>query len=376
MMANLYDILAEAEGGKAMAMLGREYGLTPKQTQAAVTALLPAISSGLKQSTETPEGLGNLLGMMGYQRDLQAMHSDPKVAFAEEGRAAGNDILSVIFGSPDVSRAVADQAQKFSGIDAGILKKLLPVLAGILASGLMGGKSGQAAPQAPAAPQPGGGGLGDILGQIFGREMSGSPGSYPGPQQAPIPGGQPYPAPTSPGGPAAPGSDLLGYILREIEKGLREGRIKPVIIEGGPFQIPMPGGQGGQVQMPSPGGQGGPYQAPMPGGQGGPYQAPMPGGQAGPAPSGPQAPGGDVLGQILRDLLGGAMGGGPARAPQRPGQSPELKDLSDMSKQLGVMGGAGAAVFGDRFEVGREVEQDHLDNIQGVFDRFFGAQRR
>jgi hypothetical protein len=364
MMASLYDILAEAEGGKAMAMLGREYGLTPKQTQAAVTALLPAISSGLKQSTATPEGLGNLLGMMGYQRDLHAMHSDPKVAFAEEGRAAGNDILSVIFGSPEVSRAVADQAQQFSGVDAGILKKLLPVLAGILMSGLMGGKSGQAAPQAPAAPPPGGGGLGDILGQIFGREMSGSPGTYPSPQQTPAPESQSYPAPSTPGGQAAPGSDLLGYILRELEKGLREGRIKPVIIEGGPFQIPLPGGQGGQVQMPSPGGQGGPY------------QAPMPGGQAGPAPSGPQAPGGDILGQILRDLLGGAMGGGPARAPQRPGRSPELKDLSDMSKQLGVMGGAGAAVFGDRFEVGRDVHQDHLDNIQSVFDRFSGAQRR
>jgi hypothetical protein len=33
-------------------------------------------------------------------------------------------------------------------------------------------------------------------------------------------------------------------------------------------------------------------------------------------------------------------------------------------------------VFGDRFEVGREVEQDHLDNIQSVFANFLGAQRR
>jgi hypothetical protein len=36
-----------------------------------------------------------------------------------------------------------------------------------------------------------------------------------------------------------------------------------------------------------------------------------------------------------------------------------------MSRQLGVMSGIGAAVFGDRFEVGRDVEQDHVDNIQG-----------
>jgi hypothetical protein len=43
-MANLYEILAGAQQGKAMFALGREFGLSPQQTQAAVTALLPAIS--------------------------------------------------------------------------------------------------------------------------------------------------------------------------------------------------------------------------------------------------------------------------------------------------------------------------------------------
>ena len=344
-MANLHDIVADAEGGEAMAMLSREFGLTAGQTQAAVAALLPAISTGLKRSTATPEGLGNLFGMMGQQRHLHAMHGDPAVAFAQEGRTAGNDALSVIFGSPDVSRAVADQAQQLSGVSSGILKQMLPVLAGIVISGLMGAKSGTAAPQRPAAPSGAGGGLGDILGQIFGRGMPWSSGPSASPQQVPLPGGQPSPIPADTAPQPAPGGDLLGYILRELEQSLREGRIKPVIIGGGPF--------------------------PLPGGQGGPLQAPAPGGQ----PAGPQAPGGDILGQILRDMLGGAGGtGGAPRVP--PGQAPQMKDLSDLSKQLGVMGGVGAAVFGDRFEVGRDVEQDHLDNIESVFDRFSGAQRR
>ena len=94
-------------------------------------------------------------------------------------------------------------------------------------------------------------------------------------------------------------------------------------------------------------------------------------------PGAPQVPGGDILGQILRDLLGGALGGGSAQMPQggqRP--SPPIKDLSDLSKQLSLMGGAGAAVFRDQFEHGQDVEQSHLDNIQNVLGRFFGAQRR
>jgi hypothetical protein len=364
-MNNLYEILAEAEDGEAMAMLGREFGLTPQQTQAAVMALLPAISTGLKQATATPEGLGELFSVMGQQRDLSAMYGAPDVAFAAQGRAAGNDVLSVIFGSPDVSRAVVDQAQRFSGVGGAILKKMLPVIAGIIISGLMGGR-GQGAPKG-SATAPSGNVLGDILGQIFGRGLPGGapPQQAPSPQfPAPSPGGQMTPIPIDPSQ-----GDVLGQIMRELEKGLREGRIKPVISDGG--QITLPGGQGGQFPFPIPGGQ--PEQAPMPMPER--RQAPMPS----PQQPGPQSPGGDILGQILRDLLGG--GGGPGRAPQQRGPSPqrpspEMKDLSDMSKQLGIMGGAGSAVFGDRFEVGRDVEQEHLESIQSVFDRFLGTQRR
>jgi hypothetical protein len=128
-MASLHELLTEAQNGEAMALLGSRFGLSPRQTEAAVAALLPAISTDLKQSTATPEGLGNLLAVMGQQQDLQAMYGDPRVAFAQQGRDAGNDILSAIFGSPDVSRALADQAQRFSGVNSSILKKLLPVIA-------------------------------------------------------------------------------------------------------------------------------------------------------------------------------------------------------------------------------------------------------
>ena len=341
-MPSLYEILNNAHDGEGMTALGREFGLTPTQTEAAVTALLPAISTGLKQSTATLDGLGNLFSVMGQQQDLQDMYDDPETAFGPDGVSAGEDALSVIFGSPDVSRAVIDQAQNFSGVSSDILKKMLPVLAGVLVSGLMrSNSSGKSAP--PELPASSGGSLGDILGQIFGRGMPGSPSAPADLGQKPAPpASQPPPVPTDAGGQSTPEGDILGSILREFEKGIREGRIKPVIIGGGPVQIPMPGGQ----------------------------QSPMPSGT-----DAPRAPG-DIFGQILRDVLGGAVGG-PTQMPQgRQGQSPQMKDLSDLSRQLGVMGGAGAAVFGDHFEPGREVEKKHLDNIQNVFDRFFGAETR
>ena len=303
-MANLEDILADAQGGQATAMLGREFGLTPEQTQAAVTALLPAISTGLKRATATPDGLANLLAITAHQRDLRAMYDDPDTAFGQQGRAAGNDVLSVIFGSPEVSRAVAERAQTQSGIGSAILQKLLPVLVGMLISGMFGRKSSEAAPSAPSgAPSPAGssgGGLWDILEQVFRRGLSGQGDTSPT-QQVPAPGAQPlpipFPSPRDAGGQVAPGNDLLVAILRELQKAIQDGRLKPVVIE-----VPMPGGQ--TIPIPS---------NPLPGGDSFPIPNPSagrtPSGEILPGPKmspGSQAPGGDILGNILRDLLGGA----------------------------------------------------------------------
>ena len=408
-MANLNEILGNANDGEAIPILGREFGLTPEQTQSAVSALLPAISAGLKQSTSTVDGLGNLFALMGQQKDVPALYDDARIALSPEGLAAGNQALSLIFGSPEVTGAVIDQAQKFSGVSSSVLKKLLPALTGIVLSGLLRSGSSASVPLgAQAALSPfGGGGLGDILGQVFGRVLAGT-GSGPAPApssggagplgdilgqvlgrtsagpapQSPSSGGtgdigdilgqifgkggpgspgttagpapqspsSPFPIPADTGGQSGPGGDLLGTIMREVLKGIQNGTIKPVIIGGGgPIQIPMPGGQ---------------------------------------ADSGaPQIPGGDIFGKILRDVLGGALGGGGAQMPQGGGAQipqmpqggqptpPPMKDLSDLTKQLGVMGGAGAAVFGDRFEHGQDVDQSHLDNIQGVLDRFRGVER-
>ena len=95
-MASLYEILENANEGEAIAVLGREFGLTPEQTQSAVTALLPAISAGLKQSTATVDGLGNLFALMGQQKDLPALYDDAKMALSPDGLAAGNLALSFI----------------------------------------------------------------------------------------------------------------------------------------------------------------------------------------------------------------------------------------------------------------------------------------
>ena len=116
-MPNLYEILADAQQGEAMTALGNEFGLTPAR-EAAVAALLPAVSMGLKQSTATPEGLGNLLASMAQQPKLElyAVYGCNLGPSLPKGRAAGNAALSTMFGSPDASRAIAAKTQNLSGV--------------------------------------------------------------------------------------------------------------------------------------------------------------------------------------------------------------------------------------------------------------------
>ena len=168
---------------------------------------------------------------------------------------------------------IAGQAQQLSGISSAILKKPLPIIVGMIISGLMRSGSGQAAPQTPQVPQPApdqGGGLIDILRQIFQQgqpESTNQPGSGSSPwgippigdilgtdrggtkspqkappMPAPTPVDQPLPQPTDAGGGNIPGGDLLPNILRELEKAIREGRLKPVVV--GPFEIGIPGQAG------------------------------------------------------------------------------------------------------------------------------------
>jgi hypothetical protein len=64
-------------------------------------------------------------------------------AFTPQGISDGNNILAQLFGSKDVSRAVAAQAAQMTGIGQEIYKQMLPVMAGTLMGGLFKQSMGQ-----------------------------------------------------------------------------------------------------------------------------------------------------------------------------------------------------------------------------------------
>ena len=157
---NLTDILAQAGGIESMA---KELGVSPGVAAQGAEALLPAILGGFKTQAQGAggiEGLGGMLGQLGGGGLLDAVLA-PQATPVQ----AGNDVLGRIFGSKDVSRTVADHAAGQTGLDSGLLKRMLPILA-MMVAGYMAKQSGQQ-----------GGGLGDLIGGALGGSGSNGIGS-------------------------------------------------------------------------------------------------------------------------------------------------------------------------------------------------------
>ena len=170
------DILGQLGGLRSMA---RELGVSEDQAASGAEALVPAILGGFKKQAQSQpaglEGLGGLLGQLGGGGLL-----DQVLAPQPTDVSSGNEVLGQIFGSKDVSRTVAQNAASQSGLDPMLLKKMLPMLA-MLVAGFMAKQQGAGVAAQPSARGGGlGGGLGGLLGSLLGGQAAGAASAMPG----------------------------------------------------------------------------------------------------------------------------------------------------------------------------------------------------
>lgn len=160
---NIMDVLQQSGGIGTMA---KELGINESVAQAGAAALLPAVLGGFKKTTQAQpsglEGLGGLLGQLGGGGLL-----DNVLAPQQTPVQQGNDVLGQIFGSKEVSRTVAAGAEQQTGISGDLLKKMLPVVA-MMVAGYMAKQGGDSS---------GGGGLGGLIGGLLGGGSQSSGGS-------------------------------------------------------------------------------------------------------------------------------------------------------------------------------------------------------
>ena len=168
------EMLGQLGGLRSMA---NELGVNETQVVSGAEALAPAILGGFKKQVQSQpsglEGLGGLLGRLGGGGLLDDVLSPHPTNVNR-----GNDVLGRIFGSKDVSRAVARNAASKTGLSPDLLKKMLPMMAMLVAGYIAKQKSAGAAPSAQQAPTPApaaptGGASGGLLGGLLGRGGAG-----------------------------------------------------------------------------------------------------------------------------------------------------------------------------------------------------------
>lgn len=152
-MLPLFDMMLRAQNGTAMESMASQFNLAQEQVTKAIAALMPAFSSGLKRNAANPYDFSSLIGAMAsgsYAKYFEDMNK----AFTPQGIADGNQVLERLFGSKDVSRAIAAQAAQFTGVGQDVLKQMLPVMADAIMGGLFKQTTGQMAGANPFAGTP------------------------------------------------------------------------------------------------------------------------------------------------------------------------------------------------------------------------------
>src|SRR5690606_41754582 len=113
-MLSLFDMLSQAQDGRGLDLLARQFNLSQQQAQRAVEALLPAFSQGLKRNTSDPYGLGGFLGALASGTHAKYF-DDAAKAFSPQGVEEGNGILGHLYGSKEPTRAAAAKAAVANG---------------------------------------------------------------------------------------------------------------------------------------------------------------------------------------------------------------------------------------------------------------------
>jgi hypothetical protein len=168
---NILDSIVNAGNGATVRQLGSQLGLDEAQTRSALSALVPALSAGLRQNVQSPDGLSGLVSAL--SGGAHRRYIDDPAVLGDAGTVAdGNGILGHVFGSKDVSRRVAAQAGAQTGLGPDVMKRMLPLVATLV----MGAMSRQAASGAGSslASGAGAGGLLEMLGGALDRNRDGS----------------------------------------------------------------------------------------------------------------------------------------------------------------------------------------------------------
>jgi hypothetical protein len=160
-MSILESLLSDG-AGTVVTQLAGQLGITTDQATSSISALLPALASGIKQKLAS--GDTSTLSNLVSDGSLTKFAQDPSTLATPAAIDQGKSMLSQVFGSQDLSGIVTSVAEK-AGVDSSIVTKLLPIAATLL-GGILSKHSAGGGNMAEMIDQIESAGHGGVLGAV------------------------------------------------------------------------------------------------------------------------------------------------------------------------------------------------------------------
>ena len=166
---NVLDRLLASARSNSLGRLGDRHGLAREDLAHLLTRMVPALAASMKERSETCAS-GDWIERA-VADAAQLPHLEHPAFFAASDRVAQvNEILRQVLGSKNMSRALATRLAVDTGIEAGVIKRLLPLTAMAMLRAL----SEQAAAGSGRGLSVKSSGLGVAFGEMIGAESGGA----------------------------------------------------------------------------------------------------------------------------------------------------------------------------------------------------------
>lgn len=132
-MDQVVDMLRAAQGGHGLENIAKLYGVSTQQALKVAETVMPAFTEGFRRASQSPDSMGSLMALM-TSGPYGALYNQP--AATPGMKEAGTDALNAVFGSSEVSRAVATQVAASTGLGVVLVKQMMPTYATLFLGGL------------------------------------------------------------------------------------------------------------------------------------------------------------------------------------------------------------------------------------------------
>ena len=126
---SILETVTSVTNNAVVKQLAGQFGISAEQASSSLSALLPALATGMKERLAGGDSASLLQLINGGT--LTKFADDPSSLATPEALQQGNSLVSRVFGSQDLSTLVAKLVEK-SGVSNSVIKNLVPIGATML----------------------------------------------------------------------------------------------------------------------------------------------------------------------------------------------------------------------------------------------------